>query len=674
VRRQLASAAALTLASCVSTAALAESQEGLSRLFPLQAEVRADGDGLARLLLPAEVLLEVRPDLSDLRVFDAAGNEIPFRVDSDARATSFEPVERVEARVLDVEREQGGTAEGEEPWVREAYVLAAPPDATGWELVVESGVSRFVRRIEVQTRGPDGAFAAGAESAPLFQLGAGTRRTRAAVPAGATGELRVVITGHERLFLEPTFRFESARTPPAPEQLEIPLHELTRGREDGKTWIELARPRGVAPDLLRLATTSSAFVREVRVRDLRPGGRDVSLGRGEVFRVTDVEHLEVPLETALGDRLRVEIADGDSPALAELAFTGVVRRPALVLPLTAGAPSAWLRFGGGRAYRPQYDLERLDAGGPAREAYELNRLATARLGAIEPNPAYDAAPALAFAMHPAAAADAALFEHRRALHIAPSAEGLARLRLAPEDLARARADLADLRLVDVEGRQWPFLLERDATQVELDAAVSAEALSGGHTRYRIVPRVLPVPVDELVIDASAPFFQRAFQLSAADRKQEGPIVRGQLSKDARRPAPARVPLDGARVGELELVVEDRDDAPLELTAQLVVPLPDLYAAVPAGDYRLLLGHPDAAPPRYELEAVRELVLGVASAEIEAGALEPNPDFRARARLGGGTSRQLLEHGLIWAALIGAVAVLAGITLRVVRQGSPDPPG
>jgi hypothetical protein len=71
--------------------------------------------------------------------------------------------------------------------------------------------------------------------------------------------------------------------------------------------------------------------------------------------------------------------------------------------------------------------------------------------------------------------------------------------------------------------------------------------------------------------------------------------------------------------------------------------------------------------------VRELVLGVASAEIDPGALEPNPDFRARARLGGGTSRQLLEHGLIWAALIGAVAVLAGITLRVVRQGSADPP-
>ncbi len=677
MRRQLASAAILAIAGGVAAAALAETPEGLSRLFPLQAEVHADRDGLARLLLPAEVLLEVRPDLSDLRVFDAAGSEIPFRVDSDARAASREPVTQLEARVLDVEREQGETPEGGEPWVREAYVLAAPeasPDGRGWELVLDSGLSRFVRRVEVQTRGSDGAFVASAESVPLFRLGATTRRTRIPVPAGATPDLRVVITGHERLFLEPTFRFESARTPPAPEQLEIPLRELARGQDDGKTWVELARPRGVAPDLLRLATTSAAFVRDVRVRDLRPGDEDVRLGRGEVFRVTDVEHLEVALATAVGDRLRVEIVDGDSPMLAELAFTGVVRRPALVLPLAAGAPSAWLRFGGGRAFWPHYDLGSLDAGGPAREAYDPSRLETARLGAIGPNPFYDAAPALAFAMHPAAAAEAALFEHRRALHIEPSAEGLARLRLAPEDLARARGDLADLRLVDAEGRQWPFLLERESTRVELAADVTAEALSGARSRYRIVPRVQPVPADALVLEASAPFFERAFQLSEADRKQAAPLASGQLSKDARRPAPVTIPLGGARIRELALVVEDRDDAPLELGARLVVPLPELYAAVPAGDYWLLLGDPDAAPPRYELEAVRALVLGVASAEIEAGAIEPNPAFRASARLtAGGAGRQLLEHGLIWGALIGAVLVLGGITLRIVRQGSPDPP-
>jgi hypothetical protein len=660
-------------------AARAEAPAGLSRLFPLQAEVHAEQGGLARLPLPAEVLVEVRPDLSDLRVFDPAGSEIPFRVDSDERAAPQEAVVRLEARVLDVERERGETPETGAPWVREAYVLAAPdasPEGRGWELVVDSGLARFVRRVELVAREPDGSFAYAAGSSPLFRLDSHTQRTRIAVPAGVPGDLGVVISGHEGAFLEPSFRFESARTPLEADRLEIPLRELARGRSDGETWIELARPRGVAPDLLRIATTSLAFVREVRVRDVRPGEADRRLGRGEVFRVTDVEHLELALATALGDRLRVEIADGDSPPLAELAFTGVVRRPTLVLPLAAGAPAAWLRFGGGRAFRPQYDLVRLDAGGPAREAYDPSRLAAASLGAIEPNPSYDATPALAFAMHPGAAADAALFEHRRALRVEPSAEGLARLRLAPEDLARARADLADVRLVDAAGRQWPFLLERETAQVEVAADVSVEPLSGGRSRYRIAPHVRPVPADALVLEAKAPFFQRAFQLRDAAAKEGAPLASGQLAKDARRPAPATIPLGGARVGELALDVVDGDDAPLEWSAaRVVVPLPDLYAAAPSGDYWLLLGQPDAAPPRYELEAVRELVLGVASAEAEAGALEPNPEFRASARLtSGGGGRALLEHGLIWGALIAAVAVLSGITLRIVRQANANRPG
>ena len=56
----------------------------LRRLFPLERDVQAPSGGLVRLALPPDVLAATRPDLSDLRVFDAGGQEIPYLIDTGA--------------------------------------------------------------------------------------------------------------------------------------------------------------------------------------------------------------------------------------------------------------------------------------------------------------------------------------------------------------------------------------------------------------------------------------------------------------------------------------------------------------------------------------------------------------------------------------------------------------
>jgi hypothetical protein len=114
-----------------------------------------------------------------------------------------------------------------------------------------------------------------------------------------------------------------------------------------------------------------------------------------------------------------------------------------------------------------------------------------------------------------------------------------------------------------------------------------------------------------------------------------------------------------------LTIDDGDDAPLVLRSAAVrVPLPALFFAAEEGRYELLVGDPEAEPPRYELERVRGVVLAVAAGETEAGALEPNPRFSRTARLGSRGPTVLL-----WIAVALVVAVLVVLTLRLARGES-----
>jgi hypothetical protein len=266
-------------------------------------------------------------------------------------------------------------------------------------------------------------------------------------------------------------------------------------------------------------------------------------------------------------------------------------------------------------------------------------------------------------MRPGALAESARFRWRRAFDAAPSAEGLNRLPLTPEDLARARDDLADLRLVDGEGRQRAYLLARDDGAARVDLAVEPCRAEAGRSCYRLVPPQAPLAAAALILDPDAPFFDRPFTLEGErDDGERAPLARGRLARRAGDPRPLEIAPGDSRWQAWVLTVDDGDDAPLELrAAAATVPLPALYFAAPAGRYHLLLGDPDAEPPRYELERVRGVVLAVASGEADPGALEPNPGFSRTARLGGRSQTVLL-----WGAVALAAAVLVLLTLRLAR--------
>jgi hypothetical protein len=183
--------------------------------------------------------------------------------------------------------------------------------------------------------------------------------------------------------------------------------------------------------------------------------------------------------------------------------------------------------------------------------------------------------------------------------------------------------------------------------------------------------VAPLRLDRLVLDTDAPYFDRGFTLRATVAGgEETTLARGRLARAAGDPRPAGIDLQPVRVLSLTLEIEDGDDAPLSFrAAHARAPLPEVYLTAPAGSYALLLGAPDQAPPRYELERVRDVVLAVQAAAIEAGPLQENPDYGPLARLKGSGARQT---ALLWTALVAAVVVLAVLTLRLARRDPASP--
>jgi hypothetical protein len=684
VRAAWAALIAATVAPPPSPAA--SSRPDFRSLFPNQAAIFVDRPGLSRLPLPPEILAQCRPDLADLRIIDLRGREVPYLVDSGPPPeTVLEESVVFEPRLLATSR-QTVRSESAPDLQRETYELEVPTgEARSWDLVIETSRPRFVRWFELRAV-REGEEPAAIEEGSLFRLPDPLReRLRVAVPELEADRLVLTLEGEEDFFLEPSFRFEASRVLPAREQLRVDLVVRSRRSQNGRTTVELDRPRGLVPDRLAMVTATGTFNRRIEVRDQGSGSAEAPLGAGTLYRLEGVavtERVELALTPASGDTLRVTIEDGDSPPLEELAFVAVLRRPSLVFSLGvtgSDATAGHLLFGGGRAFRPRYDVagllladRRQLAGEQARIGVELRdaaRLGPARLGPAAANPLWDPSPALAFAMRPGTEIAIWPFGYRRPVAVPQTSEGLLRLPLDAETVGRSRPDLADLRLVDAESRQWPYFLDRSATPRRLKLGVGAPETAEGTTSYALRLPASPLPVEVLLLDGPAPYFDRTFELLAtrAAGAQPRTLARGRLTRRPEDPGEVRIELRGGLVEALELQVFDGDDPPLEwTTAEARVSLPDILFVAPAGQYTLLFGNPEAKAPRYELERVSDLVLAVDSTSVVAGELAENPGRGPFARFRGEGGWQQV---LLWGVLVLAALVLAWLTLRLARQDS-----
>jgi hypothetical protein len=644
----------------------------LRQLFPQTAAIQVEGSGLHRLDLPVPVLAACSSDLADLRILAADGREVPFAlVAAPAEPGVEEVVARFPGRLKEVERHEERRADGP-PLFHERYVLEVPPlppGAGAWRLALDARPSQFVCRIELT------AVSAGGRRMSLVSGGSAFRlHTPPAehlsfpLPQGALGLLEIRLSGENGGYLEPGFELEALRRPPAPQPLVVPLAALSVRHETGRTVAVYRRPRGVVPARLRLRTTTGAFHRVVTAWDEGPAARG-ELGRAVVFRVdafAPVDDLEIAVTPAAGDSIRLEIDDRDSPPLQRLSCAALVPAPVLVFSPPAGDGALALYFGGRRAHHPDYDLEAFATAPSDAATWDLGSTRVAHLGRPFRNPRFDPAPALAFVMHAGGEMDRAPYSHLRRLEVRPSAEGLARLELRAEDLSLLRPDLADIRVVDDSDHQWAYLLtDRSAFSWEA-VAIERKPVRGRASRYVLSLPAMPIDVHGVAVDSEAPFFDRSYTLvGTMEDGSRRDLAAGRLNRPRARRQPLRVPLPSTRVVGLELVVQNGDDAPLDLeNAEVGIQHPVLFLPAPAGVYTLLLGDPSATVPHYELTSARSTILAVPASAIAAGPVEKNPDYSARARIAAATP---LRRLLLWAALVVAVLVLALFTLRLARQ-------
>ncbi|MEP7121186.1 MAG: hypothetical protein ABJE95_09765 [Byssovorax sp.] len=283
-------------------------------------------------------------------------------------------------------------------------------------------------------------------------------------------------------------------------------------------------------------------------------------------------------------------------------------------------------------------------------------------------------PDLRAVMRAAAVLDPGTFTHKIKLSVRASPEGVSRLRLTPEVLSLARADLGDVRVIDGESRQWPYVIKAGAVQQLVDVTFAPPVLAQGTSRYAVQLAAWPAQIDELLIRVDREYLDRPYRLvgkPAGESGAERAIATGRIVRRVGEAAQAAIPVPPVRLGELALVIDDGDDAPLTLTkARAAFTVPDLLLVAPSGEYALLVGDPTAAPPKYDLARAREAILGATAGVIETGPLGLSPTHRVPVAEGqeGGP-----EQLALWAALGLAVVVLAGLALRLARHEKGKPP-
>lgn len=649
---------------------LAAAPPPLESLFPQRAPVEVDGSGTPwfRLELSDEVLEACQPDLSDVRLMDAKGEVIAYRL---FRAAPVKRApERVPARVLSVSRDARLANQAVPGRVVEQVTVEVPPlppQAEAWLLRVESSRPEYVAQATLA--GADGKPLA---SGALFKVPAsGALGTDLVLPAGRSeGQVTVTLSSLGTQPLEPRFTWVAPFGPPAREARRF-SSRVEAQSSGGRTTLKVARPQGLQPERLAVSTSTPAFSRQVTVFDVAANGAKSLVGKATLFRLAGVsgaERVEVPLAATQGEYLEVVVDDQESPPLAEPAVALLAERPTLVFALTSEQTDGrvWLAFGGGQARQPRFDLAALDA----NDTWEAGWPTLTRLGAIEANPAFVARSPLQDFLRPGAEVDASRFSQRRQVTFTGPGPGLWSVALDAEDAAFLRADFEDVRVVDEAGRQWPFALRAaSVTQVvtpapkrEESASVYAVTVPGGRAW-----------VERVELESTTPFYARLAEVSVEDERHR----RRELGRTSISQAPDEALQSTLFVSlvspqfarSLEVKVEDGAEQPLEnVRLSLSLRAPELLVLGPPGRYTVLFGAPTERRPAYDVDALGTFLFDLKPRVATVAAREANPTFQAASAL---LRKENVPQLAMWVALGVAVLVLGGLALKLARsEGSP----
>jgi hypothetical protein len=626
---------------------------------------RRDRDGLA----------VASGGLADLRLFDASGREVAYLL---VPNPTLEPTWRAAIAILPVapvETEQNKTS-GFEADLGGLFMID--------RLRIDGLSPPYLKRVRLEGSGDRSRWTVLVGEGTVFDLpDARLRQTELSFAAGSYRYLRVTWDDARSARVAPApavaARQVSAALARAP--LTTPVTFERRPSEPGRSRFHVRLPGGRLPiAALALDVAGAHVLREAEVYEARLEGAEAVpalLGRGTLKRVEQgslaAVALRVPIQAPIEPEIDLVVDDGDNPPLDLRAITAeFAELPWIYFEAPGGALTA--RYGNPQLEAPRYDLE------AARPALRIETVADATWGAPRTRTADEnassAAPPLPTVGAPV---DASTFRFVR--DIPAGDAGLIAVRLDEAALAHSsgvQSRLGDVRVIDAEGRQIPYLVERSSEPLSIElslAKLSTRPTALGPPRasesvYRIGWPYAGLPSPRLVLTTSARVFKRPIHVAAErdpDRRRRDPWIETLgtalwVHADQDTPAPALVmSLPSVAATQVLLIVEDGDNTPLPIGGVRML-LPAYRMRLfreRSQSLRLAYGRTDLAAPSYDLALLAPRVFGVSAVEVS-----PGPEREAHA---GGTAATLVSPWLFWGILIVAVVVLLALIARLVRK-------
>lgn len=635
----------------------------------------AGGESLASVVLPPELSAKAAPLSRDLRLVDEAGREVPYLLDW---TSEREGLATWRVDVKDVRREKEEAREASA--IRSQWTLDLGEPRTFTDLALRVPDVAFAWHVRVEASADGKEFEVIQPDAALFDQTWNNERVRRTeirfeapvtarylrITARSASDSRALEIEGASVTLRRRLKGDAWSMNVAADKVDAPpgsAAQTTRYRLDASSLLPF--------DEVEVVCDDNAFSRRARL--VEESGADgkktrTRLGEGSIFRLraSDAiiagESVRIPARSGSGGDLYLEIDDAGSPPLRGLKLRLHGSRVRLVFP--ASSRSLTLYYGNGATRAPSYDIEGLRP----RLAQAMG-VAAAEIGPEEANPLFKRDPPLRFAATLGASLDPSKWRRERAINRI-TGEDVYALTLRAADLAVLQSDLADLRVVNEENKQVPFLIDPDFADERLPLKVLKQAAAPPHrSLYSLGPAETlsgdPPRVSRLEIEVSDAFFERPARilLPTNQTQREAPF-----SFTLSRKPPSSAPLvlgTTAPLDVMTLEVDDGDNAPLDLrSAVAIVRVPRIVFKAAPGNLRLLLGNRGAEAPRYDIAGLRSELLSYSAIAAHAGALAANQGSRPGLLSGFETTP---KGAVVWAAIILAIVALVALTLKTLKS-------
>jgi len=625
--------------------------------------VTAPTPGLIKLNLPVETLDVARPALEDLRLYDDAGNEVPYLIERPV------PVVKV---VQNVKSFHISLTPSNTVIVLETGLTQPLDDVT-----LETPVRSFLKPVRIEGSTDLKRWQPLEQGQPIFRQPDGVNRLHVSFPAGTWPWLRLTVDDQRT----PPIPFTGAHirvavTEPAPTGW-MPVTIAERDENPGETRLALnLGAANLSLTAVQIETAEPLFTRHVTFAVPQVSEDTIheqTIGQGVIYRVAiegqpAAESLLAPLESQVRSReLLLFIHNQDSPPLPITAVR-VERHPVYLVFLARQAGAYHLLTGNGQCAAPRYDLAALNM--------NLKSVAVAPIKLPPPanNPDYRPPEVLPGIEATGAALDVTAWKFRKPVKL--TRDGAQQLELEPDVLAHAQPDFQDLRLLH-GSNQVPYILEHTSISRSLAPAIIAtnDTKDLKLSRWIIKLPQSRLPVTRLSCVTQTALFQREMTLYEELTDERGEKYRHNLGgaswvqKPDRKSREFFLTLDGPPQSDtLVLETHNGDNPSVELEKfQFFYPATRvLFKTRPDDELFLYYGNPRVASPRYDLSLVAGQLLSADKAIA-------SPGTEQQLRKSSWREHEIPGQGgvVFWGILALVVVVLLIIISRLLPKSPPS---